>query len=172
MKRLGKCVGKKTFAFIEQAEAQVIRNFVYGNKTLGIYECPTCLDFHTTSKYDNRSRILSAKCKRIKTKYFYLLPDKRADYLNRRVMSHIRGPKKKKEKQVPKLPTTDNQERKRKKAEYKKSIIPLSEQKRILAELDNKKLSTHCTFLNWIRGIINCKVAMRVCRSWHTYRLP
>ena len=33
MKRAGKCVRKKSFVYRHKAEAQVIRNFVFGNKT-------------------------------------------------------------------------------------------------------------------------------------------
>lgn len=64
MKRPGKCVGKKKFSYWDDAERQVIKNYIYGLKSYGIYECPTCLDFHLTSKYDNRSPELKKYCRK------------------------------------------------------------------------------------------------------------
>lgn len=156
MKRAGKCVGKKAFAFEVQAEAQIIRSFVYGCNILGIYECPTCLDFHTTSKYDNRSNELKKQCIKVKNKFFYIQPNERAVYLNRVVMRHTHTlkPQKEKEKRLPPNPNSKNSEKKRRKAEYKKSIVPLVDQKRILASIDNKKLSTRKSFWSRLRGII------------------
>ena len=70
MRRSGKCVGKKLFAYRTDAEAQVIKNFIFKAPAFGIYECPTCLDFHTTSKYDNRSNELRSKCKFMRSRYW------------------------------------------------------------------------------------------------------
>ena len=69
MKRKGKCVGKKPFAYLKEAEAQVIRNYVFNRKVYGIYECPTCLDFHTTHLYDNRTLVLRNECFQVAKKY-------------------------------------------------------------------------------------------------------
>lgn len=68
MKRNGKCVGKKSFAYYNQAEKEVMKNHLWWNfkknkiVALGIYECPTCLYFHTTSKYDNRTQKQRWRC--------------------------------------------------------------------------------------------------------------
>lgn len=70
MKRPGKCVGKKTFQYFDDAERQVIKNYIYGLKSYGIYECPTCLDFHLTSKYDNRSDELKKFCRKARSLSF------------------------------------------------------------------------------------------------------
>ena len=67
MKRPGKCVGKKTFQYFDDAERQVIKNYIYRLKSYGIYECPTCLDFHLTSKYDNRSDELKRFCRKARS---------------------------------------------------------------------------------------------------------
>jgi hypothetical protein len=91
MKRRGKCAGKIPYAYRQFAEAQVIKNFLYKRKTLGIYECPTCLDFHLTHLYDNRSPQLKQKCNRLRTKYFRLLPEKRHSFIERVMIIHING---------------------------------------------------------------------------------
>jgi hypothetical protein len=78
-------------------------------------------------------------------------PERRGDYLNKATMLHIRGPKPKKEKPIP---TTGNQEKKRKKSEYKRSVVSPAEQRRIFAELDKKKLSTPKSFWSRILAII------------------
>jgi hypothetical protein len=69
MKRPGKCIGKKAFSNRLDAEAQVIRNYVFNRKVYGIYECPTCLDFHTTHLYDNRTSALRNECFQVAKKY-------------------------------------------------------------------------------------------------------
>lgn len=74
-KRAGKCVGKKTFYYFDDAERQVIKNYVYNLKSYGIYECPTCLDFHITSKYDNRSDELKKFCHKARS-LSYVLQDR------------------------------------------------------------------------------------------------
>jgi hypothetical protein len=57
IKRAGKCVGKKSYAYshyaIEVARIQYLKHGV----ELGFYECPTCLDFHLTSKYCNLKHV-------------------------------------------------------------------------------------------------------------------
>lgn len=61
LKRPGRCVGKYSFSYLTKAQGQVRKNYVWwlrskwGKPALGIYECPTCLEFHTTSKYSNMS---------------------------------------------------------------------------------------------------------------------
>lgn len=61
LKRRGRCVGKRSFSFLEKAQGQVRKNYIawirnrVRKKVLGVYECPTCLDFHTTSRYSTMS---------------------------------------------------------------------------------------------------------------------
>lgn len=56
------CFEKLMFLTRDEAEAQIVKNYKRGHKSLGVYECPYCLAFHTTSKYDNRSFEVIAKC--------------------------------------------------------------------------------------------------------------
>jgi hypothetical protein len=53
MKRKGKCIGKVPFSYKTDAihKAKVI--YKQHGVTLGVYECPTCLEFHLTTKYCN-----------------------------------------------------------------------------------------------------------------------
>lgn len=53
MKRVGKCVGKKAFRYRSMAMRSASKWYKEKGIQLGIYECPTCLDFHLTSKYCN-----------------------------------------------------------------------------------------------------------------------
>ena len=53
MRRVGKCIGKQVFSNKESALQVCYKRFVATNQVLGVYECPTCLDFHLTSKYCN-----------------------------------------------------------------------------------------------------------------------
>lgn len=52
-----RCIEKVCFSFLGKAQGQVRKNYMSwfrgrrGKPALGIYECPTCLEFHTTSKY-------------------------------------------------------------------------------------------------------------------------
>ena len=62
MKRKNKCAGKKSFGWLGDAHNQVVKNYVADHRAYGVYECPKCLDFHTTSKYDNRTDKLKRRC--------------------------------------------------------------------------------------------------------------
>lgn len=54
MKRPGKCVEKKAYAHKSKAFKVAKRMFLKrGCNVVGVYECPTCLDFHITTKYCN-----------------------------------------------------------------------------------------------------------------------
>jgi hypothetical protein len=53
MKRAGKCVGKVAFKKYTHALNRAKHWYKEGQIEYGIYECPTCLDFHLTSKYCN-----------------------------------------------------------------------------------------------------------------------
>lgn len=50
MKRKNKCANKKAFNTIDKCNKAIRRSYVQGNVMLRYYECPTCLDFHLTSK--------------------------------------------------------------------------------------------------------------------------
>ena len=135
MKHNGKCIGKKSFRHKNAAEALVIRNFICGNEALGIYECPTCLDFHTTSAHDNRSPELKKECEKIKKKYFAKPKERRDIWLDSKLTAHARKHLYKKVVYTTPNPNSHNQVKKRKKLEYKKSIVPLAKQKELLAIL-------------------------------------
>lgn len=53
MKRVGKCVNKKAYPYIYLAIEVAKERYISHGNELGYYECPTCLDFHLTSKYCN-----------------------------------------------------------------------------------------------------------------------
>ena len=53
MKRAGKCVNKVAFRRYDYALTRAKHWYKKANIEYGIYECPTCLDFHITSKYCN-----------------------------------------------------------------------------------------------------------------------
>lgn len=55
MKRKGKCVGKKSYKYKHVAINAAAQRYKHHGQELGVYECPTCLDFHLTSKYCNLS---------------------------------------------------------------------------------------------------------------------
>lgn len=62
MKRWGKCVGKKAYAYRTHADDIVVRHYIKGNFVCGVYECPKCLEFHLTSRYDNRTTKMKWRC--------------------------------------------------------------------------------------------------------------
>lgn len=53
MKRAGKCVNKKAYPYTYLAIEVAKQQYINHGAVLGYYECPTCLDFHLTSKYCN-----------------------------------------------------------------------------------------------------------------------
>lgn len=58
MKRAGKCVNKKAYTFHKAAEDVSIRAFKKWGVYTKVYECPTCLDFHLSSKrVDSQTRL-------------------------------------------------------------------------------------------------------------------
>lgn len=66
MKRPGKCANKRAYSTRGAALAVAERMYFQGNKRLALYECPTCLDFHLTTKYCNlQSKISVWKNRRI-----------------------------------------------------------------------------------------------------------
>jgi hypothetical protein len=155
MKRTGKCVGKQTFSHRREAEAKIIHNFATGRKAFGIYECPTCLDFHLTSKYDNRSDKLKKKCKEAKNKYRSILPEKRYKFLDKFCKKYINQGKPKKPKVLqPPNPKSKTQIAKQKALEYKKSILPRSEVKKITNNLNKPKLSLIQKIKNYIKDLL------------------
>ena len=53
MRRVNKCVGKRKYPYRNIAIEMAHWKYIHENIILGVYECPTCLDFHLTSKYSN-----------------------------------------------------------------------------------------------------------------------
>lgn len=140
MKRKGKCTGKIPYAYKHFAEAQVIKNFLYKRKTLGIYECPTCLDFHLTHLYDNRTPELKQKCNRLQTKYFRLLPEKRNAFIQKVMILHRSGEQ------------TKTSNKKSKKSKSKKPLIKATQTPK--QPIIETQLSTHKPLWKRILGII------------------
>ena len=62
MKGWLKCRKKRAFSDRRAAEGVVLKNFLNNREAYGIYECPLCLEFHLTSKYDNRTHQLKKHC--------------------------------------------------------------------------------------------------------------
>ena len=56
------CLTKIAFPTREKANDFIVGNYIRGRKAYGVYECPKCLDFHLTSKYDNRTKALKRRC--------------------------------------------------------------------------------------------------------------
>lgn len=107
MKRSGKCVGKKTYATRSKALAVARKWYLSKGKIeMGIYECPTCLDFHLTTKYCNTRK-----------------------YHKRWLHPKVRKPK-------PVIPLSNTKIKKLKRLEYKKTIIPIQKQREILSLLN------------------------------------
>lgn len=57
MKRFGRCIGKKAFKYRISAIEHAKRYYLTKGIKLGVYECPTCLDYHTTTKHVNLAHL-------------------------------------------------------------------------------------------------------------------
>ena len=57
MKRKNKCANKKKYNYRHKAEKASLQSFKLRGIPTRIYECPTCLDFHLTSKGVELSRV-------------------------------------------------------------------------------------------------------------------
>ena len=53
MERANKCVGKKAYAYKDKAISVGVLMYEKHGTRMAVYECPTCLDFHLTSKWCN-----------------------------------------------------------------------------------------------------------------------
>ena len=142
MKRKGKCTGKRKYPFRDTAIDMARWKFVNHGIELGVYECPTCLDFHLTSKYCN-----------LKSNHREWLAKKDSwsgtyDSIKKMRKTQRRQIKRSKT-QIKPNPKSKTQLAKQKKKEYKDSIIPLAKQREILSKIDNQKLSTPNPF--WLR---------------------
>jgi hypothetical protein len=150
MKRKNKCVGKQTFFNKREAEAKVIYNCAKNRKAYGIYECPSCLDFHLTSKYDNRSDELKKKCKEAKNKYRSIIHEKRHEFLDKFCNKYINQGKPK----IIQPPKSKTQIVNQKELGYKKSILPRSEVKKLTSNLNKPKLSLIQKIKNYIKALL------------------
>ena len=56
------CTTKLTFTTLDKVFNRILYNYKHDLDSLGYYECPSCLDFHLTSKYDNRPLELRVRC--------------------------------------------------------------------------------------------------------------
>lgn len=50
MKRKNKCANKKAYNLVSKIKKQIKKTYFNNGVMLRYYECPTCLDFHLTSK--------------------------------------------------------------------------------------------------------------------------
>ena len=144
MKRKGKCVNKKSYSHRNVALNVAATWFKKDGSKLGIYECPTCLDFHLTSKYCNLEHYHAQWAKKKK-----VTPKKSS-------ISVIRKRNKKEWKYKRfltchgLLPTLEPE------AKRSKGVsLTQDEMKRIFSTFDSTVYPQHVTFLSRIRGIIN-----------------
>ena len=117
MKRRGKCISKRTFAYRDDALKFAKRQYKLYGRVMAVYECPTCLDFHLTSKYC---------AKKLKKKWDKeIVGEQYSEFclLFRKAEGKPRRNKVQKDKEPKKKPTL-------------KGILPLSEQKKIYATLN------------------------------------
>ena len=144
MKRKSKCVNKKSYRHRNVALNVAATWFKKDGSKLGIYECPTCLDFHLTSKYCNLEHYHAQWAKKKK-----VTPKKSS-------ISVIRKRNKKEWKYKRfltchgLLPTLE--------PEVKRSkgvSLTQDEMKRIFSTFDSTVYPQPVTFLSRIRGIIN-----------------
>jgi len=145
MKRAGKCVGKRKYPYKDTAIEMAHWKYINQGVILGVYECPTCLDFHLTSKYCNL-RHLHITWEQTRPTWTGTHED-------------IKKTRKKQRKQLKKKVSIaklqPNPESKNsKKRASRKAILPLVEQRRILAELDTSRNPQPRSFWSWIKGII------------------
>ena len=144
MKRAGKCANKRKYPYKSLTIDMAHWKYINENIHLGVYECPTCLDFHLTSKYCNLKH-LHKDWEKVRNTW----TGSREEIKKKRELQRRRLKKKLAVKTQPN-PESNTSKRKA----YKKVVLPLSEQRRILAKLDNKKLSTRKSFWSRLRGII------------------
>ena len=172
MKRAGKCVNKRAYSYqliaLEVAKKMYLQT---GTKT-AIYECPSCLDFHITSKVCNTHHlhdtwkreglVVKKKTKQKKQKnggssairsYERELQEK-LNKLKRRVASQYQEFLMLEKKMLVRLGLVEPTKKIKLTGTKKQNTLPLAEQRRILAQLDNKKLSTRKSFWSRLRGII------------------
>jgi len=169
MKRPGKCVNKKAYAYKGQAINAAKNRYLSNGVHLGMYECPTCLDFHLTSQYCNlkhlhegwRAGVKVKKKRKKKTQQpvtkiiirnWEIERQKKIDKIKRRVASQYQEfltiEKAVLSRIEQGLTIT------RPKQNYKKQVLPLAEQKRILAELDKRRNPQPKSFWSRMLGII------------------
>ncbi len=150
MKHKRRCIEKKAFLTLAGVEKQLVWNWVNNWNSLGWYECPICLHFHLTKKngdmrsikvkiqsreaylrkhFKNRKNVHKLIFERMEAMYKWLVPKK---------IKNIT--------QTPSLTAQEKLLRKQKKEERQKrwstngwtkknSILPIQEQKKLLANI-------------------------------------
>jgi hypothetical protein len=139
MKRAGKCAGKRKYAYKNLAVDVARWKYVNQGIVLGVYECPTCLDFHLTSKYCNLKNKHERweKEKHLWTKSFESIRKEQRKLKNN----------KNKKKILPSQPLS-------KKQQYKQSVVPADIVCQKLAELDQNRYPQSKSLWSGILDII------------------
>ena len=65
--------GKRAFGTMRAVRKQILLNVTRGHDAYGFYECPHCLDFHLTKKYDNRTHDFKILCDLFLARYQFNL---------------------------------------------------------------------------------------------------
>lgn len=153
MKRAGKCVNKKAYAYKSHALQIARKQYLeYGIKS-SVYECPTCLDFHLTTKPQGKYN----------TEKYFNKWDK--EWMRERYNEFLFLEKKMELLYSPSPQTLKNRaKRKRYKANKKLreaqptqrqlNTLPLDEQRKILSELDKKRNPQPKSFWSRLLDII------------------
>lgn len=140
MKRPGKCIGKRSYAYKTEAERAVIRIYLTKRRWNKVYECPTCLDFHlTTAKPEKELRDFCYLKRKIFLANRHKFKD-RQKYVHRCENRWINLRLGKIEKGTPPLP--------KKKPTY---MLPIAKQKEVLATISNPVYkSWYRRFIEWM----------------------
>ena len=144
MKRFGKCVNKKAYRHRSLAISVAAAWYKKDGSMFGVYECPTCLDFHLTSKYCNLEHLhkrWAAKKKKAPKQSAISVIRKR----NRRQWKYKRFLKC--HRPLPnRLP---------KPVRSKSGTLSQADMQRIFSTFDSTVYPQPRTFRSWILGIIN-----------------
>lgn len=134
------CIDKRSFYTLPPVWEQIINNYIHERSALGFYECSICLMFHTTSKYDNRTRKLRKQCSMAFLKKWFPQRKSKEVLVTERMERMIRLLNSKAKKNPVAKERARTEKRKRKELwkkngwTKKNSILPLEEQKRLLSK--------------------------------------